>query len=95
MRNKILSDGAKELSYEIREIVKKADLIHKNGQAIVFENIGDPIQKSNVVPQWIKETISNLTLDNKSYSYSPSKGVLKTREFLADLNNKICSASAQ
>ncbi len=88
MRNKILSDGAKELSYEIREIVKKADLIHKNGQAIVFENIGDPIQKSNVVPQWIKETISNLTLDNKSYSYSPSKGVLKTRQFLAELNNK-------
>jgi alanine-synthesizing transaminase len=92
MRNKILSDGAKELSYEIREIVKKADLIHKNGQAIIFENIGDPIQKSNVVPQWIKETISNLTLDNKSYSYSPSKGVLKTREFLADLNNKKAGA---
>lgn len=92
MRNKILSDGAKELSYEIREIVKKADLINKNGQPIVFENIGDPIQKNNVVPQWIRETISNLTLDNKSYSYSPSKGILKTRQFLAELNNKKAGA---
>jgi alanine-synthesizing transaminase len=92
MRNKILSDGAKELSYEIREIVKKADLIQKNGQSIVFENIGDPIQKNNVVPQWIRETISNLILDNKSYSYSPSKGILKTRQFLAELNNKKAGA---
>ena len=92
MRNKILSDGAKELSYEIREIVKKADLIKKNGQSIVFENIGDPIQKNNVVPQWIRETISNLTLDNTSYSYSPSKGILTTRQFLAELNNKKAGA---
>lgn len=92
MRNKILSDGAKELSYEIREIVKKADLISKNGQSIVFENIGDPIQKNNVVPLWIRETISNLTLDNKSYSYCPSKGILKTRQFLAELNNKKAGA---
>jgi alanine-synthesizing transaminase len=92
MRNKILSDGAKELSYEIREIVKKADLISKNGQPIVFENIGDPIQKNNVVPLWIRETISNLTLDNKSYSYCPSKGILKTRQFLAELNNKKAGA---
>lgn len=88
MRHKILSEGAKELSYEIREIVKKADLIQKQGQEIIWENIGDPIQKNNEVPQWMRDIISQLTLDNASYKYSPSKGILSTREFLADLNNE-------
>ncbi|MBX9853633.1 MAG: pyridoxal phosphate-dependent aminotransferase [Cytophagaceae bacterium] len=87
MRQKLLSEGSKELSYEIRDIVKKADLVSKAGQSIYWENIGDPIQKNCVVPDWIREMISQLALDNKSYSYCPSKGVLETRQFLAQLNN--------
>lgn len=92
MRHKILSEGAKELSYEIREIVKKADLIQKQGQEIIWENIGDPIQKNNEVPQWMRDIISQLTQDNASYKYSPSKGILATREFLAGLNNEKAGA---
>lgn len=88
MRHKILSEGAKELSYEIREIVKKADLIQRQGMPIVWENIGDPIRKNNVVPEWMRKIISDLTLENASYSYCPSKGVIETRKFLADLNNQ-------
>ncbi len=88
MRHKILSDGAKELSYEIREIVKKGDLIRKLGMTIYWENIGDPIQKNNEVPLWMREIISGLTMDEKSYSYCPSKGVLATRQFLAELTNQ-------
>ncbi|WP_224997304.1 pyridoxal phosphate-dependent aminotransferase [Cesiribacter sp. SM1] len=88
MRHKILSAGAKELTYEIREIVKKAELVQQAGQAVYWENIGDPIQKNAIVPQWMKEIISGLTLDNRSYSYCPSKGVLETRKFLASLNNE-------
>lgn len=88
MRHKILSAGAKELTYEIREIVKKAELVQKAGQPVYWENIGDPIQKNAIVPQWMKEIISSLTLDNKSYSYCPSKGVLETRKFLAERNNQ-------
>ncbi|AHM63499.1 aminotransferase [Flammeovirgaceae bacterium 311] len=88
MRHKILSAGAKELTYEIREIVKKAELVQQAGQTVYWENIGDPIQKNAIVPQWMKEIISGLTLDNKSYSYCPSKGVLETRRFLAGLNNQ-------
>jgi alanine-synthesizing transaminase len=88
MRHKILSAGAKELTYEIREIVKKAELVQQAGQAVYWENIGDPIQKNAIVPQWMKEIISGLTLDNRSYSYCPSKGVLETRKFLANLNNE-------
>ncbi|HSZ25925.1 MAG TPA: pyridoxal phosphate-dependent aminotransferase [Cytophagaceae bacterium] len=88
MRHKILSEGAKELSYEIREIVKKGDLIRKLGMDIYWENIGDPIQKNNEVPLWMREIISGLTMDEKSYSYCPSKGVLATRQFLSELNNQ-------
>lgn len=88
MRHKILSEGAKELSYEIREIVKKGDQISKLGMNIYWENIGDPIQKNNEVPLWMREIISGLTMEEKSYSYCPSKGVLATRQFLSELNNQ-------
>lgn len=87
MRQKILSGGAKELSYEIREIVKKADQLKNLGLTIYWENIGDPIQKNSEIPLWMKEIISGLVMDNKSYSYCPSKGNLETRNFLAKLNN--------
>lgn len=87
MRQKLLSEGAKELSYEIREIVKKADKIQKLGQPIFWENIGDPIAKNSQLPLWIKEIVSATTMENESYGYCASKGVLETREFLATLNN--------
>lgn len=87
MRQKLLNEGSKELSYEIRDIVKKAELIQKQGQTIYWENIGDPIQKNYELPSWIKEIISNLALNNKTYSYCHSKGIPETRQFLANLNN--------
>ena len=88
MRQLLLSEGAKELSYEIREIVKKADKISKLGQPIFWENIGDPIAKNFQLPDWIKDIVADTVKKNDSYGYCPSKGVLETREFLADLNNK-------
>lgn len=88
MRQKLLNEGAKELSYEIREIVKKADQLRKLGLEIIWENIGDPIQKNAQVPLWMKDIIANLVMDNKTYSYCHSKGILATREFLAEVNNK-------
>jgi aspartate/methionine/tyrosine aminotransferase len=87
MRRKLLADGAKELSYEIREIVKKAEQLQKLGLSIYWENIGDPIQKHNLVPNWIKDIVKELVAENKSYGYCHSKGVLSTREFLAERNN--------
>jgi aspartate/methionine/tyrosine aminotransferase len=87
MRQHLLSEGAKELSYEIREIVKKAEQIKQQGQEIYWENIGDPIQKNHVIPQWIREIVAQLAMQNESYSYCPSKGILETRQFLAAQNN--------
>jgi alanine-synthesizing transaminase len=88
MRQRLLREGARELSYEIREIVKKARQVENLGQKIFWENIGDPIQKNNKVPGWIKENIISLVKEDNSYGYSDSKGVPETREFLAVLNNE-------
>ena len=87
MRQKLLSDGAKELEYEIRNIVKKAEKIDALGQKIYWENIGDPIQKNAQIPSWIKSIVSDLVQDDKTYGYCHSKGVLETRKFLADRTN--------
>mgnify|MGYP006201200285 FL=1 len=47
MRTLLLRPGAEELNYEIRGIVKKARQVEALGYEITWENIGDPIQKSN------------------------------------------------
>jgi aspartate/methionine/tyrosine aminotransferase len=87
MRHHLLKNGTDELTYEIREIVKKAMLLKKQGKTIYWENIGDPIEKNYQIPDWIQEIVSDLARDNRSYGYCPSKGILETREFLAERTN--------
>lgn len=87
MRRKILHPGATELTYEIREIVKKAHLFQQMGIAISWENIGDPVQKGAVIPDWMKRIVADLAMDSTSYGYCPTKGVLATRQFLAQKTN--------
>lgn len=88
MRQLLLRPGAEELSYEIRGIVKKARQVESLGHSITWENIGDPIQKSNQVPAWMKEIIADLLKKDKTYGYADSKGVLETRQFLAAQTNE-------
>ena len=92
MRRRLLSEGAKELSYEIREIVKKANQLKALGLPIHWENIGDPIEKKCQVPDWIKDIVVDLVRTNRSYGYCPSKGMLETREFFVKENNKLGGA---
>jgi len=88
MRQKLLRAGADELSYEIRGIVKKAEQIQELGYDIYWENIGDPIQKNAKLPDWMKKIISDLALIDETYGYSHSKGLLETRQYLANRNNQ-------
>ena len=88
MRQKLLREGANELSYEIRGIVLKAEEMASLGHEIYWENIGDPIQKNNKLPEWMKQIIAELLYEDETYGYSHSKGDLNTRQFLADLNNQ-------
>ncbi len=92
MRQPLLSEGANELTYEIREIVKKARFLEKHSVNISWENIGDPIQKHAQIPDWIKDIVVDLTRNNKSYGYCDSKGVLATREFLSERTNRLGGA---
>jgi len=92
MRQKLLREGANELSYEIRGIVKKAEQLQALGLDILWENIGDPIQKHASIPVWMKEIIANLVQENETYGYSHSKGLLSTREYLASKNNALGGA---
>jgi aspartate/methionine/tyrosine aminotransferase len=89
VRQQLLSEGASELSYEIREIVKKAEQIKKLGKEIFWENIGDPIQKHHALPDWVRQIVADLSMQNDSYSYCPSKGILDTRAFLANQTNAL------
>ena len=87
MRNTITHPGADNLVYEIREIVGVANHIEKLGQPIIWENIGDPIAKGETVPDWIKEHVANALKDDKTYAYSPTMGLLETREYIARERN--------
>ena len=88
MRQKLLREGANELTYEIRGIVKKAEQLQQLGLRIHWENIGDPVQKNRKLEPWMKEIISELLHEDVTYGYSHSKGLLATRQFLADRNNQ-------
>ena len=87
MRRNIVHLGAGSLSYEIREIVAVARQIRELGQAITWENIGDPIEKGELVPDWIRESVHELLDDPQSWGYCDTQGVLETRAFLADRVN--------
>ncbi len=88
MRRNIEHIGWGKLTYEIREIVKVGKALEKLGVDITWENIGDPIQKGEKLPQWIKEIIADIVTDDKTYGYVDTQGVSETREFLAGLVNQ-------
>lgn len=88
MRRKIVHDGAEQLTYEIREIVAVAHEFEELGVDVTWENIGDPIQKGERMPQWIKDIVADLAKEDYPYGYCDTQGVLTTRRFLAEEVNK-------
>lgn len=87
MRRNIEHVGWGQLSYEIRGIVAVAHDLQKLGVTITWENIGDPIEKGEKIPDWIKEIIRDLVSDDKTYGYVATEGVRESREFLAEQVN--------
>jgi len=88
MRRDIVHGGAKNLSYAIREIVQVGHKMQALGQTIVWENIGDPIQKGEKVADWIKEAVNEVIKDEMSWGYCDTAGVKTTRQFLAEKVNE-------
>lgn len=87
MRRNIIHHGAANLKYEIREIVAAADTIAGLGREIVWENIGDPVNKGEVPPKWIRDIVSDLVHEAPSWGYCDTQGVPHVRAFLADRVN--------
>jgi aspartate/methionine/tyrosine aminotransferase len=75
------------MTYEIRNIVGVASKLKEYGVEIIWENIGDPVQKGENIPQWMKDVLVDLLQKNCAYAYSPTKGMDETREFLAEKVN--------
>jgi aspartate/methionine/tyrosine aminotransferase len=87
MRFDIAKSGT-GLTYEIRNIVGVANKLRDHGIEITWKNIGDPVEKGEKIPPWMKEVLVGILNEDKSYAYSPTKGMDETREFLAGEVNK-------
>lgn len=88
MRVQLVPEGTGELTYEIRNIVNVAEKLQKCGVNINWENIGDPIVKGEQIPAWMKEIVSAAVMDNETWGYCHTRGILKTREFICKTTNK-------
>jgi len=89
MRNNIVHPGADELSYEIREIVDFGNELEGLGVKMIWENIGDPVAKGERLPPWMRDIIKKvMDEDDSVFGYSPTKGLLETRRFLAEARKK-------
>ena len=88
MRTDIVHLGAGELTYEIRNIVAVGEKLEELGIKTYWENIGDPVAKGEHMPKWMKDIVSETVQDDATYGYSPTRGVLTTRKFIADQTNK-------
>jgi aspartate/methionine/tyrosine aminotransferase len=86
MRFDIARSGS-GLVYEIRNIVNVANRLKQSGVEVVWENIGDPIQKGEKIPDWMKNVLAELLQEDSTYGYSPTRGMDAAREFLADRVN--------
>ena len=55
-----ISRGGSGLTYEIRNIVLIAKKLQEYGMKIIWENIGDPVQKGENIPDWMKEVLIDI-----------------------------------
>ncbi|MDD4151108.1 MAG: pyridoxal phosphate-dependent aminotransferase [Candidatus Gracilibacteria bacterium] len=84
MRKNLVGAGARELKYEIREIVELANQIKSYGVNITWENIGDPVAKGESIPEWMKKIVIEACEKDSTYGYCPTKGLETAREFIAN-----------
>ncbi|NBC25711.1 MAG: aminotransferase, partial [Bacteroidetes bacterium] len=74
MRNSLLPQDLPQITYGIRQIVEKGRERETLGYPVIWENIGDPVQKGMMLPEWIKDIIAREVQNNGSFGYCDSKG---------------------
>lgn len=84
MRKNLVWAWARELKYEIREIVELANQIKSYWVNITWENIWDPVAKGESIPEWMKKIVIEACEKDSTYWYCPTKWLETAREFIAN-----------
>lgn len=92
MRTDIVHIGAGELTYEIRNIVNVGEKLQSQGVHVNWENIGDPVAKGEKIPDWMKDIVVEAVREDITYGYCPTRGVLATRQYIAEQVNNLGGA---
>ncbi len=88
MRTKLANPKTHLLRYGIREIVETTQRLKELDPSMnfVMENVGDPIAKGWLVPQFLKETILDEVQrpGDAVFGYSHSRGLVETRKWVVE-----------
>jgi len=76
------SERAKNVKYAIRNIVRFAKELEKEGKEILYLNIGDPTKYDFDVPRHMKDAVTEGMLRGEN-GYAPSVGIEEARESAA------------
>ncbi len=88
MRKNILLPWSKELRYIIREIVDLANKVWEKKE-IYWENIWDPVNKWEKIPEWMKDIVKKACNIDEVYGYCPTRWLDKTIEYIIGKNPKL------
>lgn len=89
MRKNLLHPWSSKLSYEIREIVDIAKQIENLWKEIIWENIWDPVDKWEQIPDWLKKIVISACEKDEVYWYSPTRWLEDTLVYLSKKSSKL------
>ncbi|MGI0081954.1 MAG: aminotransferase class I/II-fold pyridoxal phosphate-dependent enzyme [Nitrosopumilaceae archaeon] len=81
-----ISQRVAGVEYAIRDIALSARKLEKQGQKIIYLNIGDPVQYGFQPPDNVKEAFINAIKTGQNY-YAQSEGLLELRQAIAKREN--------
>jgi tyrosine/nicotianamine family aminotransferase len=86
------SSRVQDVEYAIRDVLVKAEEVHRSGKKILYLNIGDPVKFGFETPVRIRRAFTKAVEDGFNY-YSPSEGLRELREAIAEKENRTNDAS--
>jgi len=78
-----ISKRVKGVEYAIRDIALSAKKLERQGQKIIYLNIGDPVQYGFQPPENVKEALMKAIKNGQNY-YAPSEGLPELRQAIAE-----------
>jgi alanine-synthesizing transaminase len=84
------SERAANFNYAIRNVVRAAEALERQGRRVIYLNIGDPQSFGFRPPDFVVEAV-NRAVHDKFSGYSHSSGLLEAREAVARYASKLGS----